>query len=79
VAEAQEDWGELNTGKGAPALFVVDCEGWGVHKVGEVALVVVVVVLLLCLQPPSCISAPQIALFLLPTYSLETSRQCRAR
>jgi hypothetical protein len=34
VAEAQEDWGELNTGKGAPGLFVLDTATWGVHKVG---------------------------------------------
>ncbi|GBF91528.1 hypothetical protein Rsub_04268 [Raphidocelis subcapitata] len=32
VAAAQEDWGELNTGKGAPALFALDCGSWGVHK-----------------------------------------------
>ncbi|KIY93010.1 hypothetical protein MNEG_14953 [Monoraphidium neglectum] len=32
VAAAQEDWGELNTGKGAPALFVLDAGGWTVTK-----------------------------------------------
>jgi hypothetical protein len=34
VAEAQEDWGELNTGKGAPGLFVLDTASWVVHKAG---------------------------------------------
>jgi hypothetical protein len=29
----QEDWGELNTGKRHPAVFVMDCKSWAVQPV----------------------------------------------
>ncbi|KAK9803410.1 hypothetical protein WJX72_008476 [[Myrmecia] bisecta] len=33
VGEWQEDWGELNTGKSPPALFVLDTKAWAVSRV----------------------------------------------
>jgi acylaminoacyl-peptidase len=32
VGEAEEDWGELNTGKRPPALFVLDTRDWSVRS-----------------------------------------------
>jgi acylaminoacyl-peptidase len=34
VAAATEDWGELNTGKQAPSIYVLDTNTWTVHQVG---------------------------------------------
>lgn len=34
VAAANEDWGELNTGKQAPSIYVLDINTWTVHQVG---------------------------------------------
>lgn len=31
----QEDWGELNTGKRTPALFVLDTTTWQVSRIGN--------------------------------------------
>lgn len=33
IGVVQEDWGELNTGKRQPAVFVMDCASWEVQPV----------------------------------------------
>lgn len=35
VATAEEDWGELNTGKRSPAVYVLDARTKAVAKVGD--------------------------------------------
>ena len=33
MGEAEEDWGELNTGKKSPEIYVLDLKTWVVHQV----------------------------------------------